>query len=94
MGPRTILAGPALCGPLIASSTSRAHTLGSTSTGINVLGSRPGRTGVFKLGVNNLGQSVLRPGWASSAIAARTEGGDFERRRAICCSATGRGGQP
>jgi hypothetical protein len=50
-----ILAAPALGGLLVASSTSRAHALGYTSTDINALGSAPGSAGVFRLGVNNRG---------------------------------------
>jgi hypothetical protein len=58
MHPFMILAVAALGGLLDASSTSKVHALGYTFTVINVPGSEPGSTGVFGLGMNDLGQVV------------------------------------
>lgn len=58
MRPITILAAAALGGLLVASSSSQANALGYTFTDINVPGSQPDSTGLYGLGLNNLGQVV------------------------------------
>jgi uncharacterized membrane protein len=58
MRPIMALASVALGGLLGASSTSRADAFGYSFTDINVLGSQPGSTGEYGLGLNNLGQIV------------------------------------